>query len=211
MGPLQAAMMMRVALFSVGIACVLLADASPIVANKVDLATFDGAKASTFSFEAVNDPVMGGQSYGTFNVSTAQKLGLWQGEVKIVPFLHAPGFCNAQAYGSFPDASGMKALTIRARTVGESLKNFNVMLSTKGSRHMFKTASYVANYTLSSQFEDVRVALTDFSCSWRGEPVDWCKPIESQLGQVTELAVGTAFPGKAGKFNVELESIAATA
>ena len=176
----------------------------------VQLATFDGAKKSTQTWTAVNDPVMGGQSYGTFNVDKTRKLAEGQGEVKIVPFLHAPGFCNAQAPGLYPDASGTKAITIRARTVGASLEHFNVMLSTKGSRHLFKQASYAANYTLTSEWQDVRVPLESFACSWRGQPVSWCPSITTQLSKVTEVAVGTAFPGKAGKFHVELESITAT-
>jgi len=177
----------------------------------ISLATFDGAKVSTQTWTAVNDPVMGGQSFGTFNTSIARKVALWEGEVKIVPFLHAPGFCNVQAPGSYPDASGMTAITLRARTVGTSLANFNVQLSTKGSHRGFKSASYSANFTLSSEWQDVTVPLTSFACNWRGEPVSWCPSIMSQLSKITQLAVGTAFPGKAGKFNVELESISATA
>merc|ERR1719313_1361989 len=67
--------------------------------SAVPLATFDGAKGTTWTWEAVNDPVMGGQSVGNFSVQADRKLAVWEGEVKIVPFLHAAGFCNAQAPG----------------------------------------------------------------------------------------------------------------
>merc|ERR1711990_1003745 len=83
--------------------------------QQTKLATFDGNKGSTFVWEAVNDPVMGGQSYGNFSVDDIRKVAIWEGEVKIVPFLHAPGFCNAQAPGlghtaSFPSADGAKTI-----------------------------------------------------------------------------------------------------
>ena len=70
--------------------------------STISLATFDGAKGTTQQWRAVNDPVMGGQSVGTFNVSAERKVGVWVGEVKIVPFLHAPGFCNIQAPTQVP-------------------------------------------------------------------------------------------------------------
>ena len=43
----------------------VLSAAAPVKSNgRVNLATFDGAKGSTFTWSAVNDPVMGGQSTG---------------------------------------------------------------------------------------------------------------------------------------------------
>merc|ERR1719421_1820605 len=86
----------------------------------VPLATFDGATATSYPWETVNDPVMGGQSDSTFKMDKANGVGVWDGEVKIVPFLKAPGFCNLQAPGlmkkaKFPDLTGSNAIVIRAR------------------------------------------------------------------------------------------------
>merc|ERR1712028_165723 len=92
-----------------------LAVALPATApGSIPLATFDGSPATNWTWEAVSDPVMGGQSYANLTVkdSTLE----WQGEVKIVPFLKAPGFCNAQAPGmghtaQFPNIEGTHGLT----------------------------------------------------------------------------------------------------
>ena len=187
--------------------------ASPLPQAAVPLVTFDGSSGTTFDWVAVNDPVMGGQSTGNF--STTAAVGEWQGQVKIVPFLHAPGFCNAQAPGlsqeaKFADASGSSHISLRARTVGDNeLSHFNMILVTKGASKLFKQGQYMANYTLSSDWQDVSVPLDQFICTWRAQPVTWCPPLAEQLNQITNIGVGTAFPGKAGKFHVEIASISA--
>jgi len=158
---------------------------------------------------------MGGQSYSNVTIDTANKVASWAGEVKVVPFLHAPGFCNLQAPGlgkkaSFPSAAGSTSITVRARIVSESLTHFNVVLMTKGSARLFKQASYAANYTLTNEMQDVTIPLSRFECNWRGQPASWCPTIDTQLDQITNIGIGSVFPGEAGKFHVELESITAT-
>merc|ERR1711907_230557 len=157
--------------------CVVISYAFPAQSSQeTKIATFDGNKGTTFVWEAVNDPVMGGQSYGNFSVDTTRQVAVWEGEVKIVPFLHAPGFCNAQAPGlghsaTFPSAVGAKAIKLRARVVGpdSDLDHFNVMIMTKGGRHLFKQANYLANYTLSHEWQEISISISAFQCSWRGE------------------------------------------
>merc|ERR1711953_135426 len=82
------------------------------------LVTFDGAEGTTFDFEALNDPVMGGKSSGTWTLSDGA--GVLDGEVVNVPSLSAPGFIKASADGKFPDASaafgGSLVLTVRSST-----------------------------------------------------------------------------------------------
>jgi len=183
------------------------------VATGLPIATFDGAKGTTWPWQPVNDPVMGGQSTSTFHVDTSKKIGVWDGEVRIVPFLKAPGFCNLQAPGlyktaAFPDISGMDGMVIRAREANMSGRtHFNVMLMTKGARHFMRQGVYMANFTLTETLEDHFLPWTKFACSWRGEKVNWCPELKTQLGQITNIGVGTAFPGKAAKFHVELASI----
>merc|ERR1711975_139884 len=163
----------------------VLASCAPLA--PVQLATFDGASGSTHKWEAVSDPVMGGQSYANFR--------------------QAPGLGHRD---QFPDCSGTSDLVIRARAVGGGLTNYNAMLITSGSKHGFKTANYLANYSLpATGWGPIRVPWSAFKCSWRGEPVSWCPALESQLDKITNIGVGTAFPGAAGKFHVEIESISA--
>merc|ERR1711871_1051275 len=81
----------------------------------VPFSTFDGAPATTQRWREVNDPVMGGQSIGSFQI--ADNVGVFTGEVKIVPSLKAPGFANMQCSGaSFPDASTADALQLIVRS-----------------------------------------------------------------------------------------------
>ena len=79
------------------------------------IATFDGAKGTSLTWAAENDPVMGGQSVSTFKDDTAQGFGEWSGEVKVVPFLHAPGFCTIRTeHAKIPDMSsydGMRSVS----------------------------------------------------------------------------------------------------
>lgn len=185
-------------------------------ADSVTLVSFDAHGASEHKWAAVNDPVMGGQSFSTFSVDTADEKAVWEGEVKIVPFLKAPGFCNAQTPGlyqtsSFPDASGFEGLQMRARTNGTGLTHFNAMLTTKGAKRWNgQQGVYNANYTLSAEWKDIFVSWKQFACTWRGEPASWCPELGTQLAEITSLGVGTAFPGSAGPFHVEIESIKAS-
>ena len=77
-------------------------------ASDIVLATFDGAPLTTHTWEQMNDPVMGGQSVGTFSV--VDDLGIFDGQVVDVPFLAAPGFIKVDVVDKtsgriFPDIS----------------------------------------------------------------------------------------------------------
>ena len=61
------------------------------LASDITLATFDGS-ATSRQWRETNDPVMGGQSTGHFEVNQTAHVGVFQGEVKNVPPLKAPGF-----------------------------------------------------------------------------------------------------------------------
>jgi len=182
-------------------------------AGAVPIATFDNAKATTWSWNPVNDPVMGGKSVSTFTVDADRKLGVWDGEVKIVPFLKAPGFCNLQAPGlnkkaAFPDVSGSDGIVVRAQqTLAKGLQGFGLQLMTKGARRFFQEGTYMASINLTDTMEDHFVAWDQFKCTWRGKMVSWCPELTTQLAQITNIGVGTAFPGVAAKFHVEIDSM----
>ena len=88
------------------VACVLsvltfsyTAAAAPVLVAPVTLVTFDGAPNSTYKWEKMDDPVMGGQSRSSWSVG--EGAGHFNGTCAIVPFLHAPGFCRASTFGGF--------------------------------------------------------------------------------------------------------------
>lgn len=70
--------------------------------------------APSYTWVQTNDPVMGGQSDGSFTV--ARGVGALDGTVRDVPFLGAPGFIKAQADGAFASVRGCAALALSART-----------------------------------------------------------------------------------------------
>lgn len=199
------------------VACYL---ASVTTSKVVPIATFDNAAGTTWDWETVNDPVMGGRSKSSFTTDSERKLGVWDGEVAIVPFLHSPGFCNLQAPGlnkraAFPDISATDGLTVRMRETNRTgLTQFNLMLMTKGAHHMLQQGVYTASVNLTltagSAMEEHFVAWSSFTCTWRGQKVTWCPSIKQELSKITNIGLGTYFPGTAGKFHVEIESIAGT-
>lgn len=183
-------------------------------AKRMPLATFDGASGTTFTWEAVNDPVMGGQSESTFTVDRGQHVAVWTGEVKVVPFLHAPGFCTARTSGTqtFPDISGLDGIEIDATASKDTaISNFQVQISTRGGRTVFKQGTYVANFTIgAADASPIFVPWSAFELTWRGEKLDGPK-ITTQLDKIYQVGLGTAFPGKAGKFHLVVRSIASSA
>merc|ERR1719181_2372494 len=70
------------------------------VASDIILAKFVANDQHLRSWQELNDPVMGGQSSGTF--TTTNGSGIFDGEVRLVPSLNAPGFIKAQTDDSSP-------------------------------------------------------------------------------------------------------------
>ena len=183
--------------------------ASVASAKTIMLATFDGASETSLTWQPVNDPVMGGQSTSKFNVE--EPLGIFEGEVKIVPFLGAAGFCNLETTGtvSFPDISGTDGITVAAKqTRDDGLANFDVRFSTTQTDAARQGAAWEADFTLAAGDESQFVPYSAFSCQWRGNKLDSCGNIEEQLSSVKQLVVGSG--GVAGPFRLELTSLAAT-
>jgi hypothetical protein len=82
----------------------------------INLATFDGADGTTLNWHEQNDPVMGGQSIGTFVVDTNKQVGIMNGTVKVVPDLGAPGVIRGIASGNFNDVSTCKNIVLNVNS-----------------------------------------------------------------------------------------------
>lgn len=188
---------------------------APVVGKQVVLATFDEVEETTLPFATVNDPVMGGQSTSTF--STSKGVGVFEGEVAVVPFLGSPGFCNLEAPGfnapaiEFPDISGTDGITVVGRqTVTGGLTNWNVALRTEALKQMMAApdAAWQADIENFAHSDEHFVPYSAFKCNFRGRPLDNCGDLAEQLAGVQSVAVGSS--GVAGSFRLELSSIAAT-
>lgn len=183
--------------------------------DTLKLVTFDGAPKTTFDWEAVNDPVMGGQSRSTITEDAAHKRGVWAGVVKIVPFLKSPGFCTIRTKSAaFPDVSGTAGLEVTLVSEHSEITEFEVQIMTKGGRSGFKQGTYGGKFqvpatTGGASPTTVVVPWEKFELTWRGEKIDG-PAITTQLGDIEQVGLGTAFPGKAGSFHLELISMAAT-
>lgn len=200
--------------------------------DPIVLATFDGAPQTTLPFEVVDDPVMGGVSSSSFLVNGS--VGMWQGEVRLVPSLNSPGFCNVQAPGLyktgavvFPSVAGKRGLSIRAQNMMKGgLSKANLQIATEGSKHCpqppnvmplgdfmtpmdahCKQGTYSAAIDIGRSMKDIFVPSSAFKCTWRGEDVTWCPPLETQFDKLTQ--VGLSFSGKLGMFQVAIESVSA--
>lgn len=181
--------------------------------NDIPLVTFDGSDpATTYTFETVDDPVMGGKSHSKW--SSLNSVGTWIGSVAIVPFLHSPGFCTIRTTSGpqFANVTGTTKLKLLARNNATSnLQQFSLQLMTKGGvAPDGRQGTYSGAVTVPNTGEWVAVEAKweDFELQWRGEHVKG-PSLTHQLDQVTQLGLSTFFPGKVGTFSLEIKEFSA--
>jgi len=141
---------------------------SPTLATQKVLATFDGAVATKAVWKDLNDPVMGGASKSTFQV-TADKTGLFNGTCAIVGFLKAPGFAKIMGTTQFGDVTGYDNIALRVRSTIPDYKGFKIAFAAPGipKTRRYGGASYKAGFSLTgSDWQLVEVPLTQFSHDW---------------------------------------------
>lgn len=174
--------------------------------------------------KVVNDPVMGGVSSSTYNISGG--FMAWAGEVKDVPSLAAPGFCKVMTHGAhaaFPDISGYTHLTVTVRC-HSPYSGFKIDFSTvKHPNWSFGSykADFPADFSEMScgggdDFTTVSIPFTDFTNDWSGytgEPIHTCAEDEQYCPTAFDLATVTQISfwaeGAAGNFKVDLMAIGA--
>ena len=206
--------------------------ATPFLSGAVNvpLVTFDGAAGTTFKFEVLNDPVMGGRSHAKWDLSG--DVGVLDGEVVDVPSLKAPGFVTAVANGKFADASSAASggLTLHVRSTTASYMGFRVSLySGAGSGEYacaggggipFSRGCFKAKYTVpvGSDFTPVFVPFANFTDLWSsatGEPTSTCAEDKSACLSASKLhsikRVELWAEGVDGKVHLEVKSVSATA
>jgi len=197
-------------------------------ATGLDLITFDGSQ--TYVFTELNDPVMGGQSSGTWNLNKTGEFGVFDGEVKDVPALKAPGFIKAAADGTFADASstfgGDLVLTVRTST--PEFQGFKVAFVSGSSAGAYACAGggtipfsrgcYKSKFTIPAgdDFTQIRVPFNSFSDKWSpatGEQTKTCADdadvciTAKKLKKITRFEIWAE--GALGKVHLELLSISA--
>jgi len=207
--------------------------AAVAVATELKLVTFDGAEDTTFEFQELNDPVMGGQSTGTWSVNATGMFGTMEGQVVNVPSLAAPGFIKASAEGTFVDVSSALGgnLILKVRSTTADYTGFRVSFaagtvapsyscagggSIPFSRGCFKTKFMVPAPEDAFDFQEVRIPFTDFSDMWSpatgehtaecAEDADVC-PTAKSLGSIKRFEVWAE--GVDGAVRLDLQEVSA--
>eukprot|EP00494_Astrolonche_serrata_P032163 UN32432 len=182
----------------------------------VPLVTFDGNSTTTYKWKLTNDPVMGGVSVSTYSLDKDNETVDWSGEVKIVPSLQAPGFCNLETtppFQKFNDATGATHMEMLARST-KDYTGFKLSFAANTLNPQFKC--FKADYTMKSNgdWEWIAIPLTNFSNDWSpatGEPKTKCAddarvcPTNRDLAAIEQ--VGLWMEGAAGEFDFEVKWI----
>jgi hypothetical protein len=203
------------------------------------LVLFKFGDADAKAWKVTNDPVMGGRSKSHFAVGTDaagnKNIGLFSGDVAIVPSLKAPGFCNSFVTIPNKDASEYDAFEITLRSHGP-LTAFKSSWGGKGvpkdpnCHHpgcQYQTGSFKAGFNVTQQSatatpQKVVIPFTDYTYEWSDftggctdhgakccdpeENPNTC-PSKTALSQITQ--VGIWGEGTAGDFALDIFSVKA--
>jgi len=165
---------------------------------------------------ALNDPVMGGESNS--NVSVSGGVGVFEGEVKDVPSLQAPGFIKMETRGGyFPDVSTCQALRLRIKLIEPY--NYDGWVVSFGTHHRADAQPYIRGYKTHFQPvdagpQDVIIPFRQFSDNWdpnTGNVVISCSQDPRTCVDATTLKDMAVFSimgeGVDGSIRLEIESI----
>ena len=148
----------------------------------ISIVSFNQGEASYHPWNFQADPVMGGQSKGSYWVDTNE--GVLSGTVLDVPSLSAPGFIKIQTPVSskFPDARSCTHVKMEAKTVGTNVNyagwRFGIGDSrpAEGRRH-----AYGHKHTFRAPgnvYTNISMPLDEFSNYWNpatGDAIVTCK------------------------------------
>ena len=169
-----------------------------------------------FSWETMNDPVMGGKSYSQFSIK--DDVGIFDGEVVDVPFLKAPGFITMRGNGDYPDVSYCNSLQLRLRA-SEQYSGYKISFGNRhihGNRHAY---GYKADFhaPVGDEMMTVTIPFRDFTARWdeaTGDPIVTCQenpdycPDQETLKNMKTLSIWGE--GVCGDVHLEVESISAS-
>ena len=166
---------------------------------------------------------MGGLSHSTIAVDAAKQVAHFQGEVKIVPKLQAPGFCDAEtsspAGRPFPDASKYDGIELILRSTG-TLKKFKQSWGGRGTGNF---GSYKAGFEIKDTdgFQSVFIPWSEYTNKWSDytggctdhgavccskEHPEVCPTASAKARMET---IGIWGEGTAGTFDMEIKAIRA--
>jgi len=183
--------------------------------------TFDGASGSTLMWKEQNDPVMGGQSTGTFVIDKTKQIGTLNGTVKIVPFLKAPGVIHAIASGTTNDVSNCKSLVLNVNSK-KPYSGYKISFGNAANAHYPGKPFYQHGFLTAFQapvgeFGDVVLPFNNFTLDYEagsGKPASTCAtnpkacPTAAILKDLKEVSIWAE--GVLADIHLEIKSIRAT-
>lgn len=196
----------------------LLLTFATVARSDVLLESFD---APTHKWQQQNDPVMGGESTGTFTQQNG--LGIFDGNVVDVPSLKAPGFIkvSSQSFlglGKFKDVSMCSSLTITAKSSSDYAGYRISFGNAHPSGGKFFAFGYKAHFSPKiGEFGTVSIPFNMFSDLWddgTGDLIKTCAedaqycPTKAALENLKTVSIWAE--GVAGKVHLEIKSIGAT-
>lgn len=183
-------------------------------AEQILLASFDGAKGSTRSWEAQPDPTMGGTSRGTFKVEN--ELGVFDGTLRQNFVTQFPGYIEANTVDDmppFPDISSCTAIDLTVR----SIANYSGYFFSFGKQVGYQTGYFSPLVVAPGKFVTVSIPLSNFTNCWDtgfGEPLRTCQadsdccPDKKIVQNLKQLSIWAA--RDIGKYHLEVKSIEAS-
>jgi len=187
----------------------------------VTLVSFE-PNSNKHTWTTVNDPVMGGGSTSTVTVNGG--LGIWEGDVKIVEKLGAPGFCTLRTAGDegpFPDPTETEYFGLRlAESSGLPLEDFSVQIAIRDATiRQLGDSDISDDYSHLPQFRAMlgdeyccgnfcQVPWTAFKLSRMGESINDGPELVGNLDKISRIGLGTS--GTEGEFSLSIKSFFAT-
>lgn len=191
-----------------------------VIATGDDEILLESFEHPIHTWREMNDPVMGGRSTGSFRIE--DNLGIFEGEVANVPFLHAPGFIQVRTTDNTPfaDVSQCTALQLVLRTNNPEYTGYRVSFGNAhapgGKWHAYGYKANLEHVPGDEEFSKVVIPFTDFTDFWddaTGDPIHTCHenklycPDSKVLQNMKTVAVWGE--GVLGKVSLELRSISA--
>jgi len=179
--------------------------AAPNAGEKV-LSQFATKGPTEVAWRAENDPVMGGKSVSTAVVERGELA--WKGEVKIVPFLHAPGFCTVrtEAFKGDVSAYAKGGMFYDIAKHGGNLTKFQVQFSSavRSNPEKGEFQCDVALPATESPMAHYYVPFASCKETFRGKP-EGGPPTAAQLAKITQIGLGS--DGVKGDFDLSIKTV----
>lgn len=172
-------------------------------------------------WKEMNDPVMGGRSTGTFSIEEDRGFAVFNGQVKDVPFLSAPGFIQARTTDKtvWPDVTSCEALELELRS-NVDYAGYRVSFgTTHAPGGKFYAKGYKAtlhNVPTGADFVKIQIPFREFTDFWddlTGDPIHTCEEKALYCPDLMTLkdmkTVGFWGEGVKGKVSLEIKAIRA--